>query len=571
MLHEKISEAFEPRDLTSPVRHSMAEIIAGLDARFMQVGTTLAEAVETIDRIVRALDEVGQAFEEGEAAAAVGNLTLVAHRLNAVPDQQAVRQSKIVTIRSISTRIGNAVADARNTLDVLTIYSFNVKIAAAGAPDFVDFADQMQRLLAAGKEQIKGFEDKFDELEQSLSGMEKSDRLLTTECDKVVPEVPERLVNDAAELRARQGKLADLAIEVQEIARAIQANVAVVLGAIQIGDITRQRLEHIQKGFQLLNNSLTQPGGNQDALRHHMLSLFAAQLYDTAAAFGRETASLVRSLRGIVPDAKRLLAFGDGDDSLSDSRRSLRRLEMGIGEADSVTRQLREADKQADGIAHLIADTVDDLTARAENVSQLRLDVQLMSINIGLRSGRVDRIGRPVAVVANEVRNYSDKLDGMAGSIVRGASELGVVSEALRTGDDDTQINTGVALAQSLAAIGKGAMRTEKAMEAAGAETGEIADMIMKSSEQLELSLSLENTMKSLGDTLAALAGPKEESSGDSDHHVRNLMSEFRKCYTMAQERDVHEQFLLPGQHERTHGAKEAISSDDDLFDEALF
>jgi len=575
MKHASFDETAEPIALTLSVRETLEGIVSGLDARFMQVGTTLEKAVLTIDHVVQGLAEVVHIFEAGDAGAAVADLTKVAHRLSAVPEQQERRSAEIGTVRKIADDLGRHVADVSKALDVLQIYGVNVKIAASGAADFVDFAERMRNQLLAGGEQIKGFETKLADLEEGLSGMEVSDQLLIRESAKVVPAVPARLIEDASGLRERQANLATLAAEVRQIAQAIQGNVASVLGAIQVGDIARQRLEHVLQGCAQLDAqlALSAPGRTTDGLRHHLLMLFSAQLLDTAEQFRGEAAQLIASLRKIGPQTSQLLAFGKGDDSLEDSRHYLRRVETGIAEADAMTLRLRNADAQAENMVSLILQTVDDLTARARMVKNLRIDVQQMAINIGLRCRRVEAIGRPVVVIANEIRSYSDKLDVTTTGIVEAAGELGAVSLAMRERSNEERFDTGEALARSLAAIGEGAERTERAMAAAGDEAGEIVGMLQDTGEQLGSSLTLAETIETLGLTLHGLAGSGAALSPEEDSAARELLAAAARSYTMAREREVHGQFLLPGMEPISGAPSQAgiSNDDDDLFDAALF
>lgn len=575
MLHAPIDATSEATGLTGPVRDTLADIVAGLDARFMQAGEILETTIVTIDRVVQGLAEVGRTFEGGEAGQAVDNLATVAHRLTGVPEQQALRSAEIASVRAISRDLSTYVADVGKALEVLKIYGINVKIAASGAEDFVDFAIRMQRQLEAGEEQIKGFGVKLSELELSLEEMETSDRWLMRECAKVVPEVPERLASDAVGLRQQQAKLGALAAEVQAIAQAIQGNVAAILGAIQIGDITRQRLEHVLDGCALLDE-LCLPGADNPArtARYHMLRLFSAQLYDTAADFGLETERLIASLREMGPQAAQLLAFGKGDDSLSESRVFLRRVEAGVARADAMTLQLRNADRQVESVISLILDTVNDLEERARKVKGLRIDVQQMAINIGLRCRHAEVIGRPVIVIANEIRSYSEKLDSSTSGIIDAAGKLGSVSLSMREHGDQDGFDSEEALSRSISVIGDGAQRTETAMAAAGSEAGEIVGMLHDIGEQLGSSLALRETIESLAVALAAQAGPEAPLSGDADPLARDMLAQIARSYTMASERQVHDRFLLPGM-EPTAGVPAAAGSDglddDDLFEDALF
>jgi len=575
-IERDMTSAAPPSAITAPVQETLSDIVTGLDARFMHAGEILETTILTIDRVVQSLNSVGQAFDGGDAGMAVDTLSTVAHRLKTVPEQQAQRSAELAAVRAISQALSQHVAEVATALEVLKIYGLNVKIASSGAEDFVDFAIRMQRQLEAGEDQIAGLGKKLSELNASLGEMETNDRWLLRECAKVVPQVPDRLASDAAGLREQQVRLCALATEVRGIAQAIQGNVAAVLSAIQIGDITRQRLEHVLYGCQLLDTHLStrDEGPEDDGTRHHLLRLLSAQLFDTADDFSEQTSRLITSLRDMGPQAAQLVSFSKGKDSLSESRVFLRRVEAGIAQADAVTLQLRNADRQVESVVTLIIDTVQDLEDRARKVSDLRIDVQQMAINIGLRCRHSEKIGRPVIVIANEIRSYADKLDSSTSGIIDAAGKLGSVSLAMQDQGEKQGFQSEDALARSVTAIGEGAQLTEKAMAIAGTEANEIVAMLQDIGNELGSSLALQQMIITLGETLAALAGPETPlDEVAQDHPARLLMEQLGRSYTMAQEREIHDQFLLPGMAAIFSAAASGTVDldDDDLFDDALF
>lgn len=582
MQHSDIEAAFDLPDLTGSVRNALGQIVTGIDARFVQVGTTLAGTVEAIDLVVAALQDVGTVFQQGDAAAAVENLTRAAQRLFDVSDQVADRTAEVGCIRKASYQLGKDVAEVRKTLNVLLIYGMNVKIAASGAQDFVDFADRMRVQLEAGETEIAGFDVKLEDLEVSLAGMVQSDKLLAAECAHVVPQVPQQLMADARALHGHQGKLVDLAETAKQLARTIQGDVAAVLGAVQIGDIARQRLEHVLSGCLLLEAYLAAPDGDpaeQAATRHLILSMFVAQLIDTVTDFRRETQILVSSLRNLGPQAARLLALQTPAESADDGQIFLRQLESGIADAAKMIAQLQRADCQAEETLGIIVDTVDDLSVRAAAIRNLRIDVQQMAINIGLRCRRVEQIGRPVTVIANEIRRYSDKLDETIDGITHAADELNVISLRMRERGDARDVGTGNELSSSLEAIREGARSTERAMATAGQQAGGILGMLRQTTDDLQAGLDLGGTIDALAEQLAEIAGTPVPVDETPDHPVRSLLTEIARSYTMAQERVVHDQFRLSDMAALVSAAPVATSTgftdgdddDDALFDDALF
>ena len=452
----------------------------------------------------------------GDGSGAVGNLTRAAKRLYRVADQATQRADQVAHIRAVSVRLTAQVHDLQRTLEALKIYGMNVKIAAGGARDFVDFADLMAQKLDMGKADAAGFDGRLAELERGLASMLQSDSRLVSECARVVPQVPDRLIRDAGALATHQDGLAAMARTTGEIAASIQAKVATVLGAIQIGDIARQRLEHVLAGCEMLDAHLegrAPTTAAEEAACHHLLALLHAQLEETAVDFRRETLVLVDSLRDLEPEANRLLALqapqaGPAENMAAAGEPSfLRELESGIAEATAMIAQLQEADAQADQTLGLTIATVDDLTTRAAAIRHLRVDVQLMAINIGLSCRRVEAIGKPMTVIANEIRSHAETLDGAVTHITAAASDLEQCSAAMRGGNRAGEIGTGDELAQSLAMIRQGAQRTEQAIAVAGQQSDTIATMLRKTRDELEVSLDLAKTIEAIAVRTADLAG----------------------------------------------------------------
>ncbi|MFD2781961.1 hypothetical protein ACFS32_13545 [Novosphingobium pokkalii] len=162
--------------LTAPLRLRLADILHGLDDHFTRIGTTLERTVEAISAVVGTLGQISAALGAGDGSGAVGNLTRAAKRLYRVADQATQRADQVAHIRAVSVRLTAQVHDLQRTLEALKIYGMNVKIAAGGARDFVDFADLMAQKLDMGKADAAGFDGRLAELERGLASMLQSDR-----------------------------------------------------------------------------------------------------------------------------------------------------------------------------------------------------------------------------------------------------------------------------------------------------------------------------------------------------------------------------------------------------------
>jgi hypothetical protein len=231
-----------------------------------------------------------------------------------------------------------------------------------------------------------------------------------------------------------------------------------------------------------------------------------------------------------------------------------------------MTARLRDADHQAEAITELILATVDDLSVRTRTVRNLRLDVQLMAINIGLRCRRVGDIGRPIAVIANEIRTYSDILGHIAASIDEAGPALSDISLVIRAREDSAGRDQDYSLAPALQEIGQGARLTEQAMAHVGDTAGEIVGLLRDTSARLGASLAIEEVVGRLTHVLEALAVAGPVADGHGDAELQAFLAQIARLYTMASERTVHGRFAAGGEAVAATSAGATPEDDDDAL-----
>jgi hypothetical protein len=291
---------------------------------------------------------VTRAFGNGaEGTDAADNLLSAARRLSEAPDRQAGRAVQIAAMLDITRKLSATSSEIGRVLTVLQFYAVNLKIAAAGADEFIEFAGDMSVKLATGGKEVDLFKREVATMLASLSEMRSVDEVLARECARVVPAVPDRLAVEVGQLRKRQENLTDVSRNAREIVLRLQGGVGRALGAIQIGDIARQRLEHVLDACRVFDEVMAHPEtrSGRDA-RPHAPS-FAAQLDDLTHEFSDQTGELLSALDVLAPDCDTLLDQGGRHGTVQDSGLFLRDLDECITGAHGMTGQLHRADEKA--------------------------------------------------------------------------------------------------------------------------------------------------------------------------------------------------------------------------------
>ncbi|KQM13132.1 hypothetical protein ASE73_11740 [Sphingomonas sp. Leaf24] len=545
MQHLRIDTAQAMTIEAADLKRMLALMAASMDARFVRAGTTLATAIDTIDRIITSIEGVTGALDESVAGIAVTRLKDVAGQLDALPVVQAEREADMARLGTASRVLRDHVMDMRQALRVLHIYGMNIKIAASGEAAFVGFVNDMGQRLAAGEEHLEGFLAKLKELSGSVGSVQQAGRLLATEAKKILPAVPKRLTHDADALHGHLGNVAAMAREVASIARTVQGRVATMLGALQVGDSTRQRVEHVVSALQLLDGlTLAEPAHEEvTGVVHHLL---AALLEASSVDFDRDASLLVASLKALQPDTHGLLTLIE-DDGGSNGRPFLMQIDQAVGEIAILTGQLQEADQRSASMLGLITETVDELTGRLEHLQRVQFNVQDIATNTRLLCRRHGDLGKAVSVVAGEVDIYAHSLGNAMRGIGQPIHELAEVNAALAAKRDNSiGGDMGTKLAQALSVIREGCQRTDMAVREGGDDARQLIELLTITGDEIGAELALGATMRQAAIVLSA-STLSPDLSDDALDTLGTLLPQIATLYTMAQERDIHAANVPPG------------------------
>ncbi|MBJ6122350.1 hypothetical protein [Sphingomonas mollis] len=552
----------EPDTLATHAR-TLAALAAGLDHSFVQAGTALGSGIEVTDRIVTALAGVEAALDDGAAGTPGDGLVAVAARLSGLPQEQAVRRTTFAPAGAAARSLVDHIGEIFQTLRLLGIYAMNVKVAAMGAADLVAIMDEMTTRMTAGEADIRQLQTEIALLSASLDRIAGAERALTTECARALPAAPTRLENHAGALRRYRHGAVDVARRSGMLASTIRTQVGTALGALQIGDITRQRLEHVVTALEMLGEARADDAGMTE---DHVLSLLADQLNATADDFDREAGSLVAALIAIVPQAGALRDLQANDTSQGSSS-FLRDLEASVTEIEALTRRLRSADAETEAAATTIVRLVDAMVARTAMVRRLQRHVQQLAFNIDLKSRRLESNGG-IIVAADYIRRVANQLDDAAIGLTAAIGTLESIGQAARAANIDT-IDPGAMLTVAMDAIREGAMQTDRAADAAGDAATRVLRMLTGTSADLRDKIDAAGTIRTIAAELATRADRAAAVSPDEDSPLHILLPRIAALYTMASEREVHQRHLLPGMA-AVH-VESTDDADDDLFDDGLF
>ena len=528
--------------------------VRAIEGSFLAAGDVLSVAVEGVGDLIAALGRLTDALDSSMVASTAENLELAATSLRELPRSLSARRAALMELTDLGGSLDGSIADMSESLAYLRVFAVYVKIAAGGVRDpdqqFMTFAGEIADCIEAGRTHLAALKGDLKALDADLRAALRLEGGVVARCDDMLPAIPDAIVSSASALADHRGKIASAAQSVATLAKSVRAKVGGVLSALQIGDITRQRLEHIQQGLRLVDSI----GGKLSASQRPKLEAIArelliAQLASASDDFHDEVAIIAHNMQGLAANAEEILsllasAYGssEGDQGF------LGRLEAHVDEAFALVGEVQTADQAAVAIGRSAVKAAHRLSTRIDDIQRLQREVQQMAFNTRLKCSQIGSDGRPLAVIALELREHAMKLEVSAARALTGITGLdqGAARLAIAAGSAN---ETGAQLAATALSGAVGKIR--QAGQAVDADLVTLAQQgasVVRTLQNATIGLDFERAIGSSLDEARTALGERSDIGLPCSEGIEGILQDYlvemAKIYTMAQERSVHQAIL---------------------------
>ncbi len=545
-----------------------------IEQRFLDGGVVLLGVLDVLNRLVASLENLSGSLGGDDTEATTARLLATIDQLTALPGIEETRQQRLAGVALTEKSLGAHIAAMQETLRYLRTFATTAKITGAAIPDFAGFAEEILERIQFGTREVNALGSKISTLGTVISSASAGGGDALERFRSSVPDIAGNLSRNAADLGTQRRHLSQLAGKVGALARGVQGKVATTLSAMQIGDITRQRIEHCQSALTMLEAELTAGGFDKEAsarLTQYIRHLVHAQLAEIARDFERECRTVVQTIRSFGADVDNLMTLyremDAGDGASAD--RAMRTLEADIAAARAVVRDIEQVADKADTLGESTVATVRELLNGVKTIQLVRTDIQYMALNTNLRCSKLGEEGRAINVVTAELRSFSSQLDETAERILTAlqsleedAGKLGAVGAA--AGD-----SLDARLEDVLGHLRQTGDRMEEDMTALRSCAVDVTATAGRMVEGLDFNAELGDVLADCTARAGDLSGPELPDTTGLEAVLADLGARIARTYTMVSERDVHARIF--GVAAEPTPAPAAAGSDEDLFEDALF
>ncbi|WP_141720118.1 hypothetical protein [Rhizobium sp. YK2] len=550
-----------------------------IEQRFLDGGAVLITVTEALAKLVSLLEHIGNSLKEENATEATARLLQTVDLLNKLPPAEARRRESVAAIGQTGGRLAEHVLSMEETLRYLRTFAATAKIAGARIPDFSSFASEIVERIEFAAKEVKALSLQIRSLEGQIESATANEDGSLGQHLNGIPSIAQRLMSNAEEIQLQRRNLSELADSVAGLARKIQNKVAHTLSAMQIGDITRQRVEHCQTAHAIAEAYLASEvpaslsATDRQRLSQLAMTLVFELLGETTKDFDRETAKIVDNIRSFSDDIGTLLDLYRTMMSQSgqDRKSPINSLRGDLAAARIVVDRIDVAAAGANRLSEKTSEMIKELTTSILTIQLVRRDIQYMALNTNLRCGKLGEEGRAINVVAGELRSFASLLDEDAEKILVGLGKLETQAAGLRdwrqAGEEESS-SLGTHIDAALAHIGEAGaamdLNVQELRRCGEAMTSQVADVI----KGLDFRAGIGETLASCTKEAGLMRSAFVDATG-LEAPVAAISERIFKIYTMAAERELHA--VIFGAVNSLAESARAPASDEDLFADALF
>jgi hypothetical protein len=546
---------------------------ASMEARFTDMGLRLGTAVDTIGTLTQTFDRLGNELDGENLRQATQQLSHIKSRVAAVGNLYDDRETLFGQLSELIAGIQQRMVPMGKAVASISMLAINTRIEAANIGDagldFVGFTQEIGRTLRLAEASLYQFTGELSGVGTHLRMAATSQRTLAQHRSEAVRTVPIRLEASIGAITDRGERVIAAASAVTKTSRQVGQRISDAVMALQVGDITRQRLEHIEYGLGTMaailspsddaerSNWAELTDRQRDALLSLCGTLLSAQLLDAAEEFDREVRRILSAIQELATDAEDIMRVGNATAGATGDHRGtfLGKVEEQVAEVSALLEGATAARRDADAVVVSVSQATGRLVGHTTTLRSLEEDIRIMALNMTLKCGRLGAVGLPLMVIAQELRAYSSHIATESGAVTVRLDRMMGIAASLSDGrqDESTDASADVTaiMADTVSRLRAAGESLADALTSLAHDTETVGsllrDTVPRATVQEELTTALRQAASDLTSTTACSWARDLIASPEADRMLDLILH----SYTMERERSVHDR-EFPGRAGKT-------------------
>lgn len=534
-----------PERLLGVVR-GLAEPRSRIESAFVEMGGQLVGCIGLINEVEQAYAAMPAEFEGESFLDAVCRMEFLRAQVDEIAAAGFARNEAIEALAKVARTVPAPLHALKRSVRGLMVTAVNARIAAAGLPagaeDFDVFTQEMVTLTRQIERAVSIFAESFRDF---LACFEAA-RHATAEFDLRHGRTPARIALRVEEqlrsIDTHRSRARERVTAYQQASAGIARQVSAAVSALQVGDITRQRLEHGEAAL----HDLALEASSEAPVTNVVCHLQAAQVRSAAQQLDGELDRLATALRDLTDDAETVVMSGrrDAESLLSAGKTALAGIVAELQDSRTLLGEFELTRARLGDIGRDLAGAAAEMLTRLQAVVEIEHDIRLLSLNAAIRSNRMGEDAGGLRVISENLRLVAAEAVAAASDMVAGLGGAGEAAGTLAAASVASHEPADRAVGEAVALLRDSADRLDRrAREMAQSGHGILHRLAAASAEALALGSFSEALHDGAAVVLACATGPLPPPR-DWPAATSALLATAWQRYTMDAERQVHEDLV---------------------------
>jgi hypothetical protein len=531
------------------------------EQKFSAIGDRVERAVTILDHLTVTFEALLAEIQSDAVVQAKQDLALAASEAASLADAPASEAAALDRLAHTTDAINARITAMRNIARDVDMLAINARLIAAGMGeagfDFLGFATEIRRSAKLALSRLEQIGRELTNAKRQLMAARNGVMAYAEHHGASLRAIPERLTAAVHTLQAHDRLAVAAATAVAARTADVQRQVAGIIVALQLGDITRQRVEHMQEVARTLlpfaspasvarSEWRALPPDVIAAMLHAGCTLAAAQLRDTADELDTEAGRVAFSLGRLAENAQDISRLGlEAYGAANRHHRGfMAELEANLRETEALFEGQRAARDDTErrivsvlAIAHGLSENIDTLQG-------LEADIRIMGLNTTLKCGRLGVLGRPLSVIAQELRDHGSRTASHADAALADLSLLTNLAGAFSTTRKELAGTAAGNLSHDLFGaadlLGRTGLVLSEALVRLDDESGAASQLLQEAARDFSVRHDLGEVLHGTAEALSGIAGQQADPTMTATAAIDRLLAQFAQTYTMARERQLH-------------------------------
>jgi hypothetical protein len=525
-----------------------------IESTFVSVGARLAEGAAMLNRVSKVFEALPAELQSPELDEASSRLAEVGRRAQTISGSFANEQADLAQLVEVVAAADHPIANLRRAVKMMGIVAINARVVAASivgdSDDFDVFTHDIARLSESARTTIQDFTAVYRQLTGEVDQAARQRGQFQNVHADTLSGLAASMESALAEVAHQRAISAEGSAQTGRVSRQIVGRIASAVMALQVGDATRQRIEHIEAGIETLCDLID--GGalsdlESEAARATIGGLQAAQLAAATDAFEADVAEAGAALRDLSADARTIMdhsrtIYGGSSDGVDSPLTALSR---SVRDAALVLRDCETERGKLEQVASAVLHTVGALLTHVEAVQEIEANMRLVSLNAAVKCAQLGPRGAALNVIARQLRELTGETVAAAEAAMAGLHEAARLAQsfgAAANGDATGRVGQLEQEAMVALLLLQGVDRSlAEALVTLERDGPKVMALLDNAADIFTDQTSISETMRDLEMRLVAEC-PSTRSAAPAA--VAAVVTSLRARYTMDAERRIHEQLF---------------------------